>query len=177
MRVGSGFEEVADEGFVGPEADAGVLEVDDDGVDLAEVGWSGVLVGGFGAVEGDDGEVGGGVGFCGEVFGVLLAVEAVLWGEEGGELDGGVGVEEDVDGAGAVAVEAGLVGKEGDAERFAGGVGEGFEGGEVGLFEDVDAGEGLGVVGGGRSRFARDTQVSEGLRSETWGTCRGGARF
>ena len=34
--VGGGFEEVADGGLVGPEADAGVLEVDDDGVEVLE---------------------------------------------------------------------------------------------------------------------------------------------
>ena len=57
-----------------------------------------------------------------------------------------LGGEEDVDGAAAVGVEAGLVGEEADAEVVVEGGGEGFEGGEVGVFEDVDAGEG----GGGR---------------------------
>ena len=32
-----GFQKVAEDGFVGPEADAHVLEVDDDGVDIFEV--------------------------------------------------------------------------------------------------------------------------------------------
>jgi hypothetical protein len=57
-----GFEEVAGDGLVGVEADAGVLEVDDDGVEVFSVvvGWALFLI--FPAVEGDDGEVGGGVG-------------------------------------------------------------------------------------------------------------------
>ena len=78
-----------------------------------------------------------GVGFGFQVFGVLFDEEAVFGGKEFDEFDLGVGVEEDVDGSAAIAVEAGLVGEDG----YVVGV-EGFEGGEVGLFEDVDAGEG-----------------------------------
>ena len=90
VGFGAGFEEVAGEGFEGPEAGAGVLEVDDDGVELLEVGVSlGALVGGLGAVELDDGDVGGGVGFGADVFRVNFCGEAVLGGEEGFELEFG----------------------------------------------------------------------------------------
>ena len=53
---------------------------------------------------------------------------------------------QDVDGAAAMAVEAGLVGEQADAQ-VAAVAGCGFlEGGEVGGFEDIDAGEGrLGI--------------------------------
>ena len=40
-----GFEEVAEDGFVGPEVDAGVLEVDDDGVEVFELVVRGAAVG------------------------------------------------------------------------------------------------------------------------------------
>ncbi len=76
-----------------------------------------------------------------EVLGVLCAEDAVFGGEEGGESGRGDGVE-DIDGAAAVGVEAGLVGKEADVVEVG-------EGGEVGGFEDVDAGEGGVLVGGG----------------------------
>ncbi len=76
------FEEVAGGGFVSPEADARVLEVDDDGVEAGELGVGGVAVGVVGAVEADDGEVGGEVGFGLLVGGVLLGGEAVFGGEE-----------------------------------------------------------------------------------------------
>ncbi len=111
-----------------------------------QVGLLGVLVGGLGAVDGDDREMGGGVGLGGEVLGVLGGAEAVLGGEDRRELRSGCcgGVDEDVDGADAVGVDAGLVGEEAEAEGGVGIVGEGLEGGEVGGFEDVDAGEGVG---------------------------------
>ena len=35
--AGAGFQEVAEDGFVGVEADAGVLQVDDDGVEVFQV--------------------------------------------------------------------------------------------------------------------------------------------
>ena len=79
---GGGFEEVAGGGFVGPEADAGVLEVDDDGVEVFELVVGGVAVGGLGAVEGCDVEAGGGVGFGGDGGRCRAAGEAVLGGEE-----------------------------------------------------------------------------------------------
>ena len=99
MGLGAGFKEVAGEGFVGPEAGSGVLEVDDDSVKLLKVGLLGVLVGGFGAVDLHDGDFRGGVGFGGEAVGVLTGEEAVLGGEDGFEfyLRGSVG--EDIDGA------------------------------------------------------------------------------
>ncbi len=148
--LGAGsFEEVAGGGLVGPEVDAGVLEVDDDGVEVGELGVGGVAVGGLGSVEADDGEVGGGVGFGGEMFGVLFGGEAVFGGEDLCEVR--VGVGEEVDGAVAVAVETGLVGEDGE-------VVEGFEGGEVGLFEDVDAGEGGGGESGSKRRSLRQAQ-------------------
>ncbi len=81
---GGGFEEVAHGGFVGPEADAGVLKVDDYGVEVFEGVVGGAAVGVFGSVEADDGEVGGGVGVVGD-FGVVVgAGDAVFGGEEGG---------------------------------------------------------------------------------------------
>ena len=141
MGFGGSFQKVAEEGFVGPETDSGVLEVDDDGVYVFEVGGFGVLVGGFGAVEADDGEMGGGVGLGGEVFGVLLSVEAVFGGEDFEQGDFGGGVGEDVDGAAAVGIDAGLVGEEGEVEMVLMLGGEGFEGGELSLFEDVYSGE------------------------------------
>jgi hypothetical protein len=79
---GSGFEEVADGGFVGPEVDACVLDVDDDGVEVFELGVGGAAVGGLAAVEGDDGKVGGFVFFGDLVGGVLFSGEAVFGGEE-----------------------------------------------------------------------------------------------
>ncbi len=141
-----GFEEVADDGLVGVAADAGVLEVDDDGVEVFELVVGGAFVAVVGAVEGGYVKACGGVGFGGEVFGVLRAEDAVLGGEEGGELcvgegSGEVGVE-DVYGAAVVGVEAGLVGEEAEAELVVVGLGEVGEGGEVGGFEDVDAGLG-----------------------------------
>ena len=76
--------------------------------------WVGRRSASFGSVEADYGEVGGGVGVVGDVGVVVGAEDAVLGGEEGGEGEawdgfGGFGVE-DVDGAVAWAVEAGLVG-------------------------------------------------------------------
>ena len=81
------------------------------------------------------------------MIGVLLAEEAVLGGEEFYQFDGGVGVEEEVYGAVACCVYSALVGEECYAEV---GFCEGEEGGVVGLFEDVYAGEG----GGGRPTWA-----------------------
>ena len=43
--AGGGFEEVAENGFVGVEVAAGVLEVDDDGVEVFQVVRLGALVG------------------------------------------------------------------------------------------------------------------------------------
>ena len=43
-----GFEEVADGGLIGVEADAGVLQVDDDGVEVFEVFGGGAAVGSWG---------------------------------------------------------------------------------------------------------------------------------
>ena len=123
MGSRTGLEKVAGKGFVGPEADAGVREIDEDDVDLAEVGLFGVLVGGFWAVDGDDRKMCDWVGFRGEVLGVLGGTEAVLGGEEGGEGQVGGGVGEDVNGAGAVGVDAGLIGEEADAKRSVRGVG------------------------------------------------------
>ena len=85
MSAGAGLEKVTGEGFVGPEGDAGIREVDEDGVKAAQVGLFGVLVGGFGAVDEDDREMGGGVGLGSEVLGVLAGEEAVLGGEDGCE--------------------------------------------------------------------------------------------
>jgi len=73
LLAGGGFEEVGGGGFVGPEADACVLEIDDDGVEVFELGVGGALVGVGGAEEAGDVEAGGGVGFGGEVLGVLAA--------------------------------------------------------------------------------------------------------
>ena len=81
---GGGFEEVAEDGFVGEAAEAGVLEVDEDSVEVGELGVVGAAVGFVGAVEAGDGEVGRGVDFGGEVFGVLLAEDAVFRAEKGG---------------------------------------------------------------------------------------------
>ena len=141
VGVGAGFEHVAEDGFKGPEADAGILKVDDDGVEGLEVGLARVLVGGFGAVERDDRGVGVGVFFGGEAVGILGGVEAVLRGEDGLEVHA-VGVGEDVDGAVAAGVAACLVDEEADAEGLAFGVGECEELGKVEELEDVDAGEG-----------------------------------
>ena len=58
----------------------------------------------------------------------------------GDEFDAVAGGAEDVDGAVALGVEAGLVGEETDAEVASVTGGEVFEGSEVGGFEDVDAG-------------------------------------
>ena len=63
VGLGAGFEKVAGERLEGPEAGAGVLKVDDDGVELFEIGEFRVLIGGFGAVELNDGDVGRGVDF------------------------------------------------------------------------------------------------------------------
>ena len=119
---GRGFEEVADDGLVGVEANSGVLQVDDDGVEFGEVFGLGPLVGVLGAVEADDGEVGGGVGLGGDFGGVLLAEDAVLGREERGEFQAGdefrsVGGEQ-IDGAAAFAVEAGLVGEQAEAQMI-----------------------------------------------------------
>ena len=54
---------------------------------------------------------------------------------------------EDVDGAAVLGVETGGVGEEGDAEVIVVAGGGFAEGGEVGGFKDVDAGEGLRVDG------------------------------
>ena len=65
--AGGGFEEVAEDGFVGVEADAGVLQVDDDGVEVFEVFGLGALVGVLGAVEADDLEAGCGIDLLADV--------------------------------------------------------------------------------------------------------------
>ena len=153
--AGSGFEEVADDGFVGVEADAGVLEVDDDGVEVFEVFGLRALVGVLGAVEAGDFEAGGGVDLLADVGRVLGAEDAVLGGEEADEFDAGAGGAQDVDGAAALRVEAGLVGEQADAEVASMLGGEAFEGGEVGGFEDVDAGEGVGGLDAGCARAGR----------------------
>ena len=112
---GGGLEEVSDYGLVGVKADACVLKVDDDGVEVFEGFGSGALVGVFGTVEADDGEVGGGVGVVGDVGCVFCAEDAMLGGEKGFEFDFRDRVIEDVNGAVAAAVETGLVGEEADA--------------------------------------------------------------
>ena len=123
------LEEVAEDGFIGEAAEAGILEVDEDGVEVLELGVGGATVGVVGAIKRGDVEAGGGVGFGGEVFGVLATEDAVFRAEEGGQVGLREGLreigEENVDGSAAVGVEAGLIGKEAK-------VGEGGEGGEVG---------------------------------------------
>ena len=84
------------------------------------------------------------------LVGVFGAEDAVLGGEELDEFDAVACAAEDVDGAAALGVEAGLVGEQADAEMAAVFGGEVFEGGEVGGFEDVDAGQDLRFE---RSRF------------------------
>ena len=88
LLAGGGFEEVAGEGLVGVEANAGVLEIDDDGIEVFELLVRGTLVGIVRAVEAGDVEAGGWVGFGGEAGGVLLAEDAVLGGEERREVRG-----------------------------------------------------------------------------------------
>ena len=79
---GSGLEEVTHSGFIGPEVDACVLEIDNDSVEIFELSVRWPAVGVVRAVERDDGEVGGFV-FLGElVGGVLLGGEAVFGGKE-----------------------------------------------------------------------------------------------
>ncbi len=150
LFCGGGFEEVAGDGLVGVEADAGVLEVDDDGVEVFELIVGGAAGLGLGSVERGDGDVGGGVDLAGDAGLVFGAEDAVLGGEEGFELEAGDGFGgfggEEVDGAVAVGVEAGLVGEDAEAEVVVVAL-RGFgEGGVVGGFEDVDAGEGLSFL-------------------------------
>ena len=58
--VAESFEKVAEDGLIGVEAAAGILEVDDDGVEVGEIGGLRAAVGVVRAVEGADGKVGGG---------------------------------------------------------------------------------------------------------------------
>ena len=70
--------------------DADVLEVNDDGVELGELLVFGVAGGGAYAVKTGDGDVGGGVDLRADVGAVVVAEDAVLRGEEGGELEASV---------------------------------------------------------------------------------------
>ena len=87
------------------------------------LGVRGTAVGVVGAVEAGDGKVGGGVCFVCEVFGVLLAEDAVFWAEEGGEvytIFTQVRVVQIVDGPMAIAIEASLVGEQAETDFGAG---------------------------------------------------------
>ena len=124
---GGGFHAVDEGGEVGVEAAANVLEINDEGVEIAELGGGGVTV--F-AVEAVDGEAGGGIPAVGDFFLVQIAADAVFRAEEGAEVDLGSAVEE-VDGGRAVAVVAAGVGDQADAEAG--------EAAELAAGEDVDA--------------------------------------
>ena len=162
--AGGGFEEVADDGFVGVEADAGVLQVDDDGVEVFQVFGFGALVGVFGAVEADDCEAGGGVGLRGRCWWSPCAPKMPCSGEKSlvSSMPGCLASVEDVDGAAALRVEAGLIGEQADAEMVAVAAARLLQGGEVGGFEDVDAGQELAVR---RSRLRCDGASSRELTS------------
>ena len=152
MRLRGSFEEVAHQRFVGVEADARVLQIDDYGVELAQVGLPGMLIGRFRAVESEYGQVCSGILLGRLVLGILLAVEAVLGREERGQFDPGASVKQEVYRAAALRVEAGLIGEEADAEMASVLLCQLLEGGKVRGFEDIDAGQGGGLV---RSRQGR----------------------
>ena len=72
-------------------------------------------------------------------------------------------VVEDVDGAVAVGVEAGLVGEEAERRWLSWWVVEGGELGEVGGFEDVDAGKGVGGIVVNRRFVNRSRALDDGM--------------
>ena len=83
----------------------------------------------------------GGIDLLADVGGVLRAEDAVLGREERGQLDAVADAAQHVDGATALRVEAGLVGQQPDAQLAAVARGRFLERGEVGGFENVDAGQ------------------------------------
>lgn len=143
---GGGFDEVSGLRFVGVEPDSCILQVDDDGIEVFKlvVSWVAGLRG-F-AVERGNGDVCCGIDLAVDAGLVFGAEEAVLRREECLELEAGNGFSgfggDEVDGAAAVGVEAGLVGEDADAKVIAVAVGGFGEGGVVGGFENVDTGEG-----------------------------------
>ena len=114
-------------------ARADVLQVDDEGIDVLQLGGGGLEAFAFvgdAAVERIDHDAGARIDLVGIFFlGGEIAVDAVFAGVEGDEFHAGRAAE-DLDGADAVAVDAGGVGEEADA--FA------LHGGETLGFEDVD---------------------------------------
>jgi len=127
FAAGGFFHGIGHGGLVGVEAYAGVLDIEDEGVDAAEhvVGEAARF-----AVETVNGQAGGGVGGVGDFF-VELAADAVFGAEQRDESDAR-GAGEKVDGGAAVAGNAGVVGDEADAAAT--------KGSEVLLDEDVKAG-------------------------------------
>ncbi len=97
---GCGFEEVSQRGFVGVEADAGILQINHYRVELLE----NVLrrAAGFvgGTVHAVHGDAGGGVAGVADLRSVEGAGYTMLGAEDGGELNSG-GMGENVDGAAA----------------------------------------------------------------------------
>lgn len=135
FAAGGFFHGIGHSGFIGVEADAGVLDIEDEGVNAAEHIVSeaaGV------AVEAVNGQAGGGVGGVGDFF-VELAADAVFGAEQRNESDAR-GASEKVNGAATVAGNAGVIGDEADAAAT--------KGSEVLLDEDVKAGLDAGSLGG-----------------------------
>ena len=139
--AGRCFKKVSEDGLIGVEADAGVLKVDDDGVEVFQVFGFGALVGVLGAVEAGDLEAGCGIYLLADVGRVLRAEDAVLRREELGQFDVVACAVQDVDGAAALGVEAGLVGEQADAEMAAMARSCFLQRREIGGFENIDAGE------------------------------------
>lgn len=122
---------------IGVEAGADILNIEDERIEAGEL-----IGGGFAAVfavKAVDGEASFGVGFVVDVF-IGFAADAVFGAEEGDEVDVG-GLVEEVDGGGAGAIAAGVIGDEAEALVF--------EGGEILGLEGIDAVEGLGGQGRG----------------------------
>ena len=139
-----GFKKITHNGLVGVEANAGVLEVNDDGVELAQGFKRRPAIGVGCAVEADDGQTSGGVGGVGDAGLVAGAANAVLGAEERGQGEPGdvAGriVEEDVDGAAALAIDAGLVGQQPQAQAPCMAARHICQLSKMIGFEDIDAG-------------------------------------
>ena len=157
LRLRALLHHVRHRGEVGVEADAGVLQVDDDGVEPLEVLRRGAPLL---PVEGDDGEPGRRVDGVGDLL-VEGRGDAVLRGEEADELHaGGLRLlrEEDRRGRPAVARHAGGVRQEGDALSL--------QRGEAGGLEDVDARADVERKGGRRPLLADTGTAGRAARWE-----------
>ncbi len=75
-----GFKKIADDGLVGVEANSGILQVDDDGIEFAQrfQRWAAVAV--FRAIQADDGQAGCGIGGVGNAGLVVCAAQCRVRG-------------------------------------------------------------------------------------------------